>query len=262
MKDNGGFEHNWQAEREAEVLEERQSSRPFPGLNLTWEVREGILKHETRYDMPGYTHDFDPERLATLEAQIVAAADTIAYRNHDLDDGLRGGFITPNDLDSAGIEYWTRARTTFSGDDPTDGGVRRRIISFLINLQVTDLIEETNRRLQTAGINSVEDVRGHKEPLVGFSTEMAYQDSLFGDFLDKRLYHHYRVERMHYKAERCIRALFAAFLDAPNQLPADVHKHVEEDGDFRAICDYVAGMTDRFALSEHRELFAFYEGGM
>lgn len=258
MKGYGGFEHNRQSLRVVEMLEQRESSREFPGLNLTWEVREGIVKHKTRYDQPDPDHNFDPHKMATLEAQIVAFADVIAYRNHDLDDGLRGRFITPKELDTAGMELWAEARESINGD-ATDKWVRRRLISFLINLQVTDLIEETDHRLRAAGIKSVEDVRAHEESLVAFSPEMTQKDSRLGDFLDENLYHHYRVERMQHKAERCIRELFKAFLAAPSQLPPNVHKYIEKEDLPLAVCDYIAGMTDRFALSEHRKLFTLDE---
>ncbi len=258
MQDHGGFEHNQQSLRVVELLEQRQSPPQFPGLNLTWEVREGIVKHETRYDRPNQAHSFEPQKMGTLEAQIVASADVVAYRNHDLDDGLRGGFITSEELDAAGIELWARARKEIDGDI-NDERIRRRLVSFLINLQVTNLLEETTRRLQAEDIRSVEDVRNHKGLLVTLSSEMAHQDLQLGNFLDERLYRHYRVERMYYKAERCIRDLFKIFLDTPSQLPPDVRTHITKDGAPRTICDYIAGMTDRFALSEHQKLFVLDE---
>lgn len=258
MKEHGGFEHNQQSLRVVEVLEQRQSPRPYPGLNLTWEVREGILKHETRYDRPQTLHGFDPLRQATLEAQIVTAADVIAYRHHDLDDGLRGGFLDTHDLETAGVELWERARAAIWGE-PSDERIRRRMISYLINLQVTDLVEETGRRLQKAHIQSVDEVREYPRALVQFSAPMSDQDEQLGDFLHERLYKHYRVERMFYKAQRCIRDLFEAFLDNPTLLLPHVAQAGVDDGPHRAICDYIAGMTDRSALLEHGRLFNFGE---
>jgi dGTPase len=258
MKDYGGFEHNRQSLRVVEVLEQCESSRQFPGLNLTWEVREGIVKHETRYDSPSGVHNFEPTKMATLEAQVVAAADVIAYRNHDLDDGLRGGFIVPDQLEAEGIELWGEAQRAVRGD-VTSKWIRRRFISFLINRQVTDLVKATSLRLEDEKIQVVEDVRNFGELLVTFSEEMAHWDLQLGEFLHKCLYHHYRVERMHRKAERCIRDLFEAFLDAPSQLPPHVRKYLAKGRIHRVICGYIAGMTDRSALSEHKKLFNLEE---
>ena len=133
------------------------------------------------------------------------------------------------------------------------------MISALINLQVTDLLEESERRLQAADVHSVEDVRNHPEPLVAVSSEMTRQDDQLGDFLEAHLYHHYRVERMHHKAQRCICDLFEAFVQDPSQLPPQVRAYIDEEGAPRAICDYIAAMTDRFALSEHSKLFNLHE---
>ena len=173
MRDFGGFEHNMQGLRIVDELEERQAT--FKGLNLTWEVREGIVKHVTRYDKADAS-GFEPEESPTVEAQIVTAADVIAYRNHDLDDGLRGGFITPEDLAGFKSSLWEDATKAIGSDRAKINWVRRRIISFLINQQVTDLIYETERRLGDLGIQSVVDVRDQNAPIVAFSPQMQSED--------------------------------------------------------------------------------------
>lgn len=173
MKDFGGFEHNMQSLRIVDELEERQAT--FKGLNLTWEVREGIVKHVTRYDKADAS-GFEPEKSPSVEAQIVTAADVIAYRNHDLDDGLRGGFITPEDLGRFKIGLWEDATRAIGSNRAKTNWVRRRIVSFLINQQATDLINATERRLRELRIQSVADVRDQNAPIVAFSPQMQSED--------------------------------------------------------------------------------------
>jgi len=248
MKDHGGFEHNSQSLRIVDVLEERYPG--FRGLNLTWEVREGIIKHVTSYDKADASA-FEPECNPTLEAQIVSAADEIAYTNHDLDDGLRSGMITPHDL--KGIALWEEARADIP--DPIDDMARHRIIRRLIGWHVTDLLEETERRLQTHRIASVEDVRHCPQILVGFSPQMQAKREELRHFLYARLYRHYRVVRMAEKARRIITDLFKAYLAMPEQLPPWVQERADGQPLHRVLCDYVAGMTDRYATEEYRKLF-------
>jgi dGTPase len=248
MANHGGFEHNSQSLRIVDVLEERYPG--FRGLNLTWEVREGIVKHVTTYDRADASA-FEPDRLPTLEAQIVSAADEIAYSNHDLDDGLRSGMISPHDLD--GIELWERARAAVPGD--LDDMTRHRLVRRMIAWQVDDLLKETETRLQAAKLCSVEEVRQCPRMLVGFSPEMEQRRNELKEFLYRRLYRHYRVVRMAGKARRVIRDLFAAYLETPDQLPRWVQERVGSEGLHRAICDYLAGMTDRYAIEEYAKLF-------
>jgi len=255
MLDHGGFDHNRQSLRIVEELEERYPD--FRGLNLTWEVREGIIKHRTEYDR-GSGLGYEPEKRATLEGQIVNAADEIAYITHDLDDGLRAGLIAPEEL--AGIAIWEEVLDSVGvrGEALTEMN-RHRIIRRLIGLEVTDVIEATNRRLGETGVQSVEEVRALPENIVGFSEEMAARNRELKDFLMANLYRHYRVMRMAAKAKRFISQLFQAYVSEPRQLPDHIQRRLREDNLYRVVCDYIAGMTDRFALEEYKKLFDPYE---
>ncbi len=251
MLDHGGFDHNRQSLRIVEELEERYPD--FRGLNLTWEVREGIIKHKTEYDQ-GSGLGYEPEKRATLEGQIVNAADEIAYITHDLDDGLRAGLIAPEEL--AGIALWEEVLDSVGirGEEFTEMN-RHRIIRRLIGFEVTDVIKATNRRLEETGVRSVEEVRALPENVVGFSEEMAAKNRELKDFLMANLYRHYRVMRMAAKAKRFISQLFQAYVSEPRQLPDHIQRRLEEDNLYRVVCDYIAGMTDRFALEEYKKLF-------
>jgi len=256
LADRGGFDHNHQSLRIVEVLERRYPD--FPGLNLTWEVREGILKHETEYDR-GAADRYEPERRATLEGQIVSAADELAYNTHDVDDGLRSGVLSP--LDIAELPLWREVleRAGLPPQGPLDEVGRHRAVRALIGLEVTALLEETRRRLQAAQPQSAEDIHSLPEPVVGFSSEMEVYNRALKGFLDQYLYRHYRIMRMAVKASRFIRELFTAYIAQPTQLPTEVQARIPEEGLHRAVCDYIAGMTDRYALDEYRKLFEPYE---
>jgi len=256
MAGHGGFDHNQQSLRIVEVLEQRYPD--FPGLNLTWEVREGILKHESEYDR-GKATRYEPELRATLEGQIVSAADELAYNAHDMDDGLRAGILDPHAV--AELPLWQEVlrRTGLPPDKPLNDMARHRAIRTLIGLEVTALLEETERRLQEVNPHSVEDIRSLPENIVGFSTEMEEHNRALKDFLYQNLYRHYRVMRMAAKASRFIRELFTAYIEQPTQLPPEVQARIPEEGLYRVVCDYIAGMTDRYALDEYRKLFEPYE---
>ncbi|MFQ6016221.1 MAG: deoxyguanosinetriphosphate triphosphohydrolase [Anaerolineae bacterium] len=248
MKEHGGFNHTMQTLRIVEELEQRYSS--FRGLNLTWEVREGIIKHTTEYDQADAT-GYEPDKRPTLEAQLVNAADEIAYNTHDLDDGLRSGMIDPTDLD--GIELWDQAMRVV-GEEYSEL-TRHRAIKYLINLEVTELIKATTQRLQESGVSSPEEIRELASQAVGFSEEMAAKNRQLKDFLMEKLYRHHRVVRMGVKARRLMMQLFNAYLQEPAQLPRKTQERLEKEELSRVICDYIAGMTDRYALEEHRKLF-------
>jgi dGTPase len=256
MADHGGFDHNQQSLRIVEVLEQRYPD--FPGLNLTWEVREGILKHETEYDR-GHTTHYEPELRPTLEGQMVSAADELAYNAHDLDDGLRAEILNP--LAVAELPLWQEVlgQIRLALDSPLSDMARHRAIRTLIGLEVTALLEETERRLQAVNARSVEDIRSLPENVVAFSAEMKEYNRALKDFLYQNLYRHYRVMRMAAKASRFIQELFGAYTAQPVQLPTEVQARIPEEGLCRVVCDYVAGMTDRYALDEYRKLFEPYE---
>jgi dGTPase len=259
MQPYGGFEHNRQSLRIVEQLEERYPG--FNGLNLTFETREGIVKHSSDYDRPRQD-DLDEYRFdlrPTLEAQIIDLADEIAYNNHDIDDGLKAGYIDPKELD--GVELWRETSGRVMRKHPGLQGERLvyQTISHLIGYLILDLVEQTAANLQGAGIATLDEVRRHPANLVGFSPRVAEQNRALKKFLRDKLYHHYKVERMRLKAERFLRMLFESYLACPALLPAAYQARFAGHGRERVICDYLAGMTDRFALDEYKRLFEPYE---
>jgi dGTPase len=251
MEEHGGFNHNHQSVRIVEALEQRYQD--FPGLNLTWETREGIVKHTTEYDV-SQAEGYEPHRRATLEGQLVNAADEIAYTTHDLDDGLRSGLITVSDLH--GLSLWQQALQELEISERSfDEMSQHRVIRHLINREVTDVLRHVDRGLEAFGIQSVEDVRNAPHNLVGFSAELEPMNREVKDFLLQRLYRHHRVMRMQTKAKRLLQQLFEAYSVEPRQLPEEIQEKISEGKRERVICDYIAGMTDRFAIQEYRKLF-------
>jgi dGTPase len=252
MRDHGGFDHNFQSFRIVEKLENRFPD--FRGLNLSWEVREGILKHETEYDRSDVT-DFEPAWRPTLEAQIVNLADEIAYTTADLDDGLRSGMITPGQL--AQIEYWQVVIKEL-GIEPAQSFMdmdRHRIIRRLVGKEVSDVINATQAQLERFQIKGVEGIRNAPENMITYSKQGQALNRQLKDFLYANLYRHWRVMRMHLKARRFIKELFEAYVASPIILPSSVQAQASQKDLHRTVCDYIAGMTDRFALQEHHKLF-------
>ncbi len=252
LKDKGGFEHNRQSLRVVEKLEERYEN--FPGLNLTWETREGIIKHSTCYDHPAVS-DFLPAEQPSLEAQIIDFADEIAYNNHDLDDGISSGLLQMEQIRRLGI--WERV----SGRTSHEAGSREmrklmvnRMIRGIINLLVTDLIETTRGRLNSMNLKTYEDVRRSSCRVVQLSPDTAAVNEELKEFLRKNLYQHYRVVRMGIKAQKVLRDLFCIYREHPNALPGAYQARIETDGLESTVADYIAGMTDRYALEEHQKL--------
>jgi dGTPase len=259
MRNQGGFDHNIQGLRIVDLLEERYPN--FGGLNLTWEVRESINKHRTPHDEPGFVAALDPHVSPLLESQIADISDEIAYDNHDLDDGLTSGLIKEEDLE--GVALWQEARASVeaAGGAPQTPEIRKyQIIRTLINRQVTDLIQATVRRLAERTIRSVEDVRACPERLVGFSDGMAALRRPLKVFLWGHLYQHYRVTRMADKAKRFLTELFQLYVEKPKLLPNTTRSRIERGEKVeRVVCDYIAGMTDRYCLEEYRKLFDPFE---
>lgn len=250
MQDYGGFDHNKQSLRIVTYLERRYPD--FPGLNLTWEVREGIVKHESEYDVSD-ARDYNPDLRGHLEAQIANVADELAYTAHDLDDGLRSGMINTYMLE--GITLWEILAESVGWRGPIlDELTRHRLIRRLIGLEVTDLIQATAQRLRESNVKSVEDLQRLPFNVIGFSEDMHRRNRQLKDFLYTKLYRHHRVVRMAVKAERIVNDLFASYKSEPAMLPQQVQNLVEERGLERTICDYIAGMTDRFAIEEHQKL--------
>jgi dGTPase len=263
MRDYGGFEHNLQSLRVVDELEERYAE--FAGLNLSFECREGILKHcsaANARQLGDVGLRFLERQQPGLEAQLANVADAIAYNNHDVDDSLRAGLIDIAELRD--VALFRRHHDGVLARYP--GLAERRVVyetvRRMINDVVTDLIDETRRRLEAAKPGSIDAVRRHDGPLVGFSAAKADEHHELKRFLRSRVYEHYRVLRMKAKAERTLTQLFDAFMADPRLLPDEYRASAErlagaqgQAGRARAIADYLAGMTDRYAVVEHRRLF-------
>ncbi|MGB8658607.1 MAG: deoxyguanosinetriphosphate triphosphohydrolase [Candidatus Zixiibacteriota bacterium] len=256
MKDDGGFEHNQQTLRVVDLLEERYPE--FPGLNLTYEVREGIMKHETAYDHP-IPKEFDPHEKATLECQLVSLADEIAYYCHDIDDGLASEILREEELNQ--VALWGDLANDLKSRYPDLSASQRRhqLVRMLINFEVSDLIEETKRRILDYQIGSVKDVRNAQNSIVAFSGPTAELNGELRGFLFDRMYRNYRMIRMADKARRIISQLFEVYLNDLDQLPPSFRQRLKDENKMQLICDYVAGMTDRFALQEYKKLFDPFE---
>jgi dGTPase len=244
MEQYGGFEHNRQCLRIVDELEESYTG--FKGLNLTFEVREGLRKHEEK-------------RFHFLEADIVDLADEIAYCCHDLDDGMRAGFLEESKINK--VKLWqeiNRYIETKSGRAPKS--IKQRMaIRLLINRLVNDLVAQTLKNIKVHNIKTSGKVGKVKTQIVAFSKSMKKKLDEVKNFLTRELYHHYRVVRMTEKGKRFIKALFCAYTETPKQLPPHILKKSEKYGLERVVCDYIAGMTDRYALDEYSKLFQPYE---
>ncbi len=254
MKAHGGFDHNRQTLRIVEKLERRFPD--WPGLNLSWEVREGLVKHETEYDVSDAS-GYEPDLACSLEGQIANVADELAYTAHDLDDGLRAGLLSPFALQD--VTLWQELTGDLALDpcDELDKLDRHRLIRALIGWGVTDVVQHTDQRIRQEGIDSEEKLRARGEPIIGFSEPVAGRLRELRSTLYARLYRHWRVVRMAAKAERVLRALFDAYTSEPAQLPDTVQARIANSDEpvERLVCDYVAGMTDRFALDDFARLF-------
>lgn len=261
MKEYGGFNHNTQSFRVVTLLEERYPR--FKGLNLTYETREGMLKHETDYDKSDAS-GYAPDKRASLEAQIANLADETAYNAHDLDDGLRAGLFVPEDLDE--LVVWQELKEAVGWEKVGwENGrsftpiIRRAIIRELIGLSVSNILENTAVNLTAYQIDSPEKVQTHPDNLVDYSAEFGVKVRQLKQFLFQRMYRHYRLMRMQAKAERFITEIFDAYMKEPKMLPAKTQEQLNETPLPRVITDYVAGMTDRYALQEWQKLFDPYQ---
>jgi dGTPase len=264
MADYGGFSHNDQTLRILTKLEHRYAD--FDGLNLTWETLEGTVKHNGPVQPPlsetiaAYTaqHDLELATWPSAEAQVAALSDDIAYDNHDIDDGFRAGLFTLDDLCDVPLIGEALAEVRKSNRTIEDSRTIHEAVRRLIDRMVTDVVAETKRRVVRADVASAEAVRQSGTPLVAFSDAMRKQEKGLRGFLFERMYRHYRVNRMSSKARRVVADLFRIFNREPELLPSEwrdeAMKHEARDR-ARVIADYIAGMTDRFALDEHRRLF-------
>lgn len=249
-KKEGGFDHNKQSLRVVTELERRYPG--FPGLNLTWETLEGIMKHETEYDVPDT--DWEGDKQPSLEAQVVNIADELAYNAHDLEDGLRSGHLTPHQITEVPLIGELMAEL---GLGPARFGSPERhlLIRELLGLMIETTIHATHEQLEAHGVQSLEDVRSAPRKLVCTTPDLTRQLRELKRFLYANLYYHYRQIRMTKKADRILEALFCAYLETPKMLPFDLQARAEEKGLVRTVTDYLAGMTDRYAGDEYRRLF-------
>ena len=263
MREFGGFEHNLQSLRVVDLLEEKYAG--FPGLNLTFETREGILKHcslKNAAELGELGRRFIERKQPSLEAQVANVADEIAYNNHDVDDGLRSGLITMEQLGDIGLFGEQYAQVCSSHPGLTERVQVHEIVRRMINRLVVDLIDNSALLLKEAAATSIDDVRSAAKPLIANSETVRKQSLELKQFLRDQLYAHYRVRRMTLKAHKVIESLFGAFMGDVRLLPPQYQNKIRgaqgvADGPARAriVADYIAGMTDRYAIQEHQRLF-------
>ena len=247
---HGGFDHNKQSIR---ILTDIECRYPqFRGLNLTWEVREGIVKHETEYDIAD-AYDYNPDLRGNLEAQIANAADELAYNTHDLDDGLRSGILTPSTLEQLALWQIARDSINWDGIQLTEL-TRHRMIRRMIGLEIHDLIETTNNNLQKTNPTDPLHIQQLEYNVVQWSQQYTPFNREIKEFLRNNLFSHPRVRNMEEKATKILGGLYSHFVNHPTYLPANIQQTIDYLGLERAVCDYIAGMTDRFATAEHLKL--------
>ncbi|MCW8915884.1 MAG: deoxyguanosinetriphosphate triphosphohydrolase [Magnetovibrio sp.] len=269
MEPFGGFDHNAQSLRVVTKLEQRYAD--FDGLNLTWETLEGVVKHNgplTGFDkaeaLPwaiveyAKDHDLELNTYASGEAQTAAVSDDVAYNNHDIDDGLRAGLFTIDDIREVDFVGKTFAEVEKKYPDLDFSRTVHEVVRRTIGMMVEDILQESRGRLAEAKPQTVDDVRGYGEPLIAFSDEMAKNDRELKEFLFPHMYRHYKLNRMTSKARRVVKDLFELFLAEPGTLPTEWQVGAAGPGHeltARVVADYIAGMTDRHALDEHKRLF-------
>ena len=262
MRPYGGFDHNAQSLKAVTLLEQRYAA--FDGLNLTWETLEGLAKHNgpVRRPTPAIVaynklHDLELSTHASAEAQVASLADDIAYNNHDLDDGIRAGLFT---LEEAGAlplvaDSYAEARKAYP--ELEERRLAAETVRRVINAMIEDVVAEAGRRLQALAPRSAEEVRAASEPVIAFSRPMAEANLAVRDFLFHRMYRHWRVNRAMQKSKRASQMIFQLLHGGPQMLPQEWRERAGEPGSpqaARVVCDYIAGMTDRYALEEHRRL--------
>ena len=269
MEPFGGFDHNAQSLRLVTALEQRYIA--FHGLNLTWETLEGVVKHNGPMVGPGHErplprgvpeynaqHDLELDTYAGAEAQVASLSDDIAYNNHDIEDGLRAGLFTIADLKDVPLVGPMFRDVRRKNPDIDDSVLIHEVVRGLIGAMVEDLLAETSRRLKEAAPKSADDVRRLGEPSAAFSVGMQQNDKALKAFLKENMYRHYKLNRMTSKARRVVKDIFALLLAEPECLPKELRQGTDKPGTAQTaqiVADYVGGMTDRFALDEHRQLF-------
>lgn len=267
MKPYGGFDHNRQSLRIVEKLEDKYFQ--FEGLNLSYETREGIVKHKSLHDSVKNEDlsDYHLHEQATLEAQVANLADEIAYNNHDIDDGYRAGMLKLEDLKSIQLFKLHYEEVVALYDNLDDRHAISETIRRMIDYMIRDVIEASSERLKEYHIQSLQDVRAHENNIIDFSRDLRHMNGELKKYLYRNMYHHYRVVRMASKAERVIKDIFFAYFERPEMLPEKERECVEalssHTDDFerrkaRVIADYIASMTDRYALEEYERLFSVH----
>jgi dGTPase len=259
MAEHGGFDHQRQTYRILTELEHRYPDHP--GLNLTYEVLEGVVKHDTDYDVVD-ANAYHPEERGTLECQLSNLADEIAYNTSDLDDGLRSGILDPAQVKTLTIAQRTLRSLGMEQDaDLRTDLVRYRFIRRLVGIEVSDVVSATAQKITETGITSLDELRAAAENVACYSSALAAENQELKRFLFQNFYRHYRVVRMAAKAARTINRLFEAYISEPRQLPFEVQMRVANSnvGLHRVVCDYLAGMTDRYAIQEYRRLYDIEE---
>jgi len=257
MKDHGGFDHNVQGLRVVDLLEEKYPD--FRGLNLTWEVREGIIRHSTSYDNPPSIEEFSKKESPTLETQVVDMADEIAYFSHDLDDGLASGILKESELKKLKLWQANPDRLQSATPNLTSQQKRHQAIRAIIDILVTNLLENSKDQLKKHNISSVDDVRKLSTRIINFTDDVNEMRVELRKYLFENFYQNYRIMRMADKAGRFMSELFTIFISKPQALPPPYGGRIEEEGVYRVVCDYIAGMTDRYALEEYKRFFEPFE---
>ena len=253
LADQGGFEHNRQSLRVVDVLEERYHD--IPGLNLTWEVREGIAKHGTEFNSPG-TGEFQTDAAPTLEAQICDLADEIAYNHHDIDDAMKMGLLEIEHLKEVDWvwEIWKEQQARLpEGTRPKF--VKYRTIGKMMDETIGDVLEHTRSMLEEHGVSSVEDVRNLKVRIADYSPGSRRRQEALKELLSEKVYRHPHVVRTHDKGKRFVIRLFKLYRESPGQLPLKYQARIESDGREQVITDYISGMTDNYCLEEYIKAF-------
>jgi dGTPase len=250
MKGHGGFEHNRQSLRVVEELEQKYPG--FPGLNLSWEVREGLVKHFAAYDHPGKRKGFDAKN-SSLEAQVANLADEITYYSHDLDDGLDAGLLSETELNQH-LTVWREAARKVKREQGNLPDECRRycVIRTMIDDQVRDVVETTEKQIAAAGVQSADAVRLHPRALVQYSPARRRQNQELRKYLYRHLYFSQQVDEANTRATRMLAELFNFYLTHPLEIGEQSRKRIRRDGLHRSVCDYIAGMTDRYVVQEYQ----------
>ena len=253
MKRHGGFEHNRHSLRIVEELEQKYPD--FSGLNLSWEVLEGLAKHQTSFDRSGVKKGFTAKN-PSLEAQVANLADEITYYSHDLDDGLDSGLLSEKEL-RRHVRLWAHAARLVKREhgDLHDECRRYFIIRTIIDLQIKDVVNTSERLIRAARVKSADDVRLHAKPLIRYSAERRELNVELRRYLYKNLYFNRVVNEPHIRAKQLLRELFRFYLKHPKEIGEQTRRQTRKAGLHRAVCDYIAGMTDRYAMREHQRIF-------